>query len=305
MPKNLQLSGLMRLPNKKKTAPLLLLLTAAIWGMAFVAQRKGMEYAGPLTFNGLRFLLGALALAPYLLLSEKSKKPSEKWLQPNLLFHAALASVALFMGSSFQQIGIVYTSAGKAGFITSYYIILVPLYGLLKGNRPGINYWMGTAIVLAGLFFITRESDFSLRMGDMLVLISAIFWAMHIIVLGKISGLHNAILLAFWQFTFAGFMSLTPGLIMEPFDLIMIIEGWWPLVYAGVFSAGIGFTLQVAAQKHVKPEFTGLILSLEAAFAVLGGYLILNERMDEVALAGCALMLAGVLLTQYDKKAAD
>ena len=295
----------MRLPNKKKTAPLLLLLTAAIWGLAFVAQRKGMEYAGPLTFNGLRFLLGALALTPYVILSEKSKNLSEKWLQPNLLFHAALASVALFMGSSFQQIGIVYTNAGKAGFITSFYIILVPLFGLLKGNRPGITYWTGTAIVLAGLFFITRESDFSLRMGDMLVLISAVFWAMHIIVLGKISGLHNAILLAFWQFTFAGFMSLTPGLILEPFDLTMIIEGWWPLVYAGVFSAGIGFTLQVAAQKHVKPEHTGLILSLEAAFAVLGGYLILNERMDEVALAGCALMLAGVLLAQYRKNTTE
>lgn len=295
----------MRLPTREKTAPLLLLLTAAIWGMAFVAQRKGMEYVGPLTFNGLRFLLGALALTPFILFSKKTKSPEGQWLKPNLLFHATLASVALFMGSSFQQIGIVYTIAGKAGFITSFYIVLVPLYGLLKGNQPGVTYWTGTAIVLAGLFFITRESDFSLRMGDLLVLISAIFWAMHIIVLGKISGLHNVFLLAFWQFAFAGLMSLTPGLILEPFDLALIIKGWWPLVYAGVFSAGIGFTLQVAAQKHVKPEFTGLILSLEAAFAVIGGYLILNERMDKGALAGCVLMLSGVLLAQYRKNTAD
>lgn len=208
------------------------------------------------------------------------------------------------MGSAFQQLGIVYTTAGKAGFITSFYIVLVPLYGLLKGKQPGLVYWVGTAIVLAGLFLITRETDFSLRMGDMLVLISAVFWAMHILILGKISGMHNAILLAFWQFSFAGILSLTPGLILEPFDLARLVEGWWPLLYAGVFSAGIGFTLQVAAQKHVKPEYTGLILSSEAAFAVIGGYLILGERLERATLAGCALMLIGLLMAQYRKQVA-
>lgn len=287
--------------NKKQLAPWLLLLTAMIWGMAFVAQRKGMEYAGPLTFNGLRFLLGAAALIPFLIIKQKRGSLAELWLQPKLLLHAFLASIPLFLGSAFQQIGIVYTTAGKAGFITSFYIVLVPFYGLLRGNRPGLTYWMGTVVVLAGLFFLTRETDFSLRMGDMLVLISAVFWSMHIIILGKVSAIHNAILLAFWQFSFAGIFSLIPGLMLEPIDVSLLAQGWWPLIYAGIFSAGIGFTLQTAAQKHVKPEFTGLILSLEALFAVLGGFLILSERMDGVALAGCALMLAGLFLAQYQQ----
>ncbi len=289
----------MSLMNKEKTAPLLLLLTAVIWGMAFVAQRKGMEYAGPLTFNGLRFMLGALALSPFIFFSKNHNYPYRNWFHPKLLFHAAMASMALFLGSAFQQLGIVYTTAGKAGFITSFYIVLVPLYGMLKGKQPGSVYWMGTAVVLAGLFLITRETDFSLRMGDMLVLISAVFWSMHILILGKISGMHNAILLAFWQFSFAGILSLSPGLILEPLDLARLLDGWWPLVYTGVFSAGIGFTLQVAAQKHVKPKYTGLILSLEAAFAVIGGYLILGERLEPTAVAGCVLMLIGLLMAQY------
>ncbi|HMM12851.1 MAG TPA: DMT family transporter [Bacteroidales bacterium] len=287
--------------DKKRLAPWLLLLTAAIWGMAFVAQRKGMEYAGPLTFNGLRFLLGALALVPFIIRYRSSVRPEAHWFNPRLLLHAAMASVALFLGSAFQQVGIVYTTAGKAGFITSCYIVLVPFYGLLTGNRPGMAYWSGTAIVLAGLFLLTRETDFNLRMGDMLVLISAVFWAMHIIVLGKVSALHHVVLLAFWQFIFAGFLSLVPGLLLEPFDGSMLLRGWWPLVYAGVFSAGIGFTLQVAGQKHVKPELTGLILSFEALFAVLGGFLVLGERLDVYALTGCALMLAGLLLAQYQR----
>lgn len=287
--------------NKKRFAPWLLLLTAIIWGMAFVAQRKGMEYAGPLTFNGLRFILGATALFPFLMINQKHGRLSGLWLQPRLLLHAFLASIPLFLGSAFQQIGIVYTTAGKAGFITSFYIVLVPFYGLLKGNRPGMAYWMGTVVVLTGLFFLTRETDFSFRMGDMLVLISAVFWAMHIIILGKVSAIHNAILLAFWQFSFAGVFSLIPGIILEPIDASLLAQGWWPLIYAGVFSAGIGFTLQTAAQKYVKPEFTGLILSFEALFAVLGGFLILSERMDGVALSGCALMLVGLLLAQYQQ----
>jgi drug/metabolite transporter (DMT)-like permease len=285
----------------KQLAPWLLLLTAIIWGLAFVAQRKGMESAGPLTFNGLRFLLGALALVPIILFYNKPHQITKQWLQPRLLFHALLVSVALFFGSVFQQIGIVYTSAGKAGFITSFYFVLVPFYGLLKGRHQGATYWLGTMVVLAGLFLLTRENDFDLRMGDMLVLISAVFWAMHIIVLGSVSSVHNAILLAFWQFIFAGLFSLIPGLLLEPFNAPMLLRGWWPLVYSGVFSAGIGFTLQVAAQKHVKPEHTGLILCLEALFAVFGGFLLLGERMDAAALAGCVLMLSGLLLAQYQR----
>ncbi|MBK9292773.1 MAG: DMT family transporter [Bacteroidetes bacterium] len=292
----------MESPLKARVAPWLLLLTSAIWGMAFVAQRKGMEFHGPLTFNGLRFLLGALTLLPFVVLRKQNANTVSWWRNPVLLLHALMASVALFLGSAFQQVGIVYTTAGKAGFITSFYIVLVPFYGLLKGNTPGLRYWVGTAVVLAGLFLLTKEPELNLRMGDMLVLISAVFWAMHIIILGKISAFHNPITLAFWQFTFAGLFSLVPGLLLEPFATDQLLQSWWPLIYAGVFSAGIGFTLQVAAQQHVKPEYTGLILSLEALFAVLGGFLILNEKMDSAALAGCALMLAGLFLAQFQPK---
>lgn len=288
---------------KRKTfAPWLLLLTSAIWGMAFVAQRKGMEFSGPLTFNGLRFLLGALVLVPFMLVQSSYRGQIKQLFNPLLLMHGLLVSVALLLASAFQQIGIVYTTAGKAGFITSFYIVIVPFYGLLKGNRPGGVYWLGTTLVVAGLYLLTRETDFNLRMGDMLVLISAVFWAMHILIISKVSAVHNVTLLAFWQFVFAGLFSLLPGLLLEPFDGARLIRGWWPLVYAGIFSAGIGFTLQIAAQRHVKPEITGLILSLEAFFAVVGGYFILGERLDMTALSGCGLMLVGVILAQSPDK---
>jgi drug/metabolite transporter (DMT)-like permease len=278
-------------------AIVMLWITAAIWGFAFVAQRAGMEFIGPFTFNGIRFLLGSASLLPLIFwMKFKQKSPSAK--QNNILKGGLLAGTVLFIGASLQQAGMVYTTAGKAGFITGFYVILVPLIGIFIGQHITRILWMGAFIALAGLYLLTIDGPFILQFGDLLILLSAFFWAIHVQLINKLVDTHSALPLSAFQFAVCGILSLTMAFIFETITLQTILQATWPLLYGGLMSVGIAYTMQVVAQQHVHPVYATIILSFESVFAVLGGWLLLNEILSLRNLAGCILMLAGMVIVQ-------
>jgi drug/metabolite transporter (DMT)-like permease len=278
-------------------AIIMLWITAAIWGFAFVAQRAGMEFIGPFTFNGIRFLLGSVSLLP-LIFWLKYKRKSDPTKQKNNLKGGLLAGLVLFIGASLQQAGMVYTTAGKAGFITGFYVILVPLIGLFIGQRITRLLWMGAFIALAGLYFLTINGPFVLQKGDLLILLSSFFWAIHVQLINKLVDTHAALPLSAFQFAICGLLSLTTGLLFETITLTTLLQATWPLLYGGFMSVGIAYTMQVVAQQHVHPAYASIILSFETVFAVIGGWLLLNEIMSLRNVAGCVLMLSGIVVVQ-------
>lgn len=292
--------------SRNVRADLILLLVAVIWGFGFVAQRVGMDDLGPFGFNGSRFLLGALSLLPLLLVFKA--KPGQGDIG-KLLKGGVLAGLFLFVGASLQQVGLLYTTAGNAGFITGLYIILVPVIALCWGQKTGLNTWSGALLAVSGLYLLSVNEDFSINYGDMLELIGALFWAGHVLLIGKLSPQMDSLRLSVVQFVVCALLCLGVSLIWEPGTLTTtnLVGAWQPIVYAGVFSVGIAYTLQVVAQKDAPASHAAIILSLEAAFAALGGWWLLDEHLDGRALTGCGLMLAGMLLSQlpiFDRKAA-
>lgn len=278
-------------------AIIMLWVTAAIWGFAFVAQRAGMEFIGPFTFNGIRFLLGSASLVP-LIFWMKYKKASPSAKQKNILKGGLLAGLVLFIGASLQQAGMVYTTAGKAGFITGFYVILVPLIGIFIGQHITKLLWIGAFIALAGLYLLTVNGPFILQKGDFLILLSALFWAIHVQLINKLVDTHAALPLSAFQFAICGILSLTTGFIFETITINTILQAIWPLLYGGLMSVGIAYTMQVVAQQHVHPAYASIILSFETVFAVIGGWLLLNEMLSLRSLAGCLLMLTGIIIVQ-------
>jgi drug/metabolite transporter (DMT)-like permease len=279
----------------------LLLVAAAIWGFTFVAQRVGMEYVGPFTFNGVRFLLGALSLLPVLyyfenLSGRRLSAPSHDF--GFLLRWGLAAGVLLFCGSSLQQIGLVYTTAGKAGFITGLYIIIVPMLGLIWRQQTRISTWIGAVVAVIGLYFLSITENFGLAYGDFLELIGAFFWAGHVLLIGWLSPKVHALRLSVLQFTCCALLSLIAALMFEEIDPAAVQAAAVPIFYAGILSVGIAYTLQVVAQRNAPAAHAAIILSLEAVFAVLGGWLLLQETLSSRGLLGCGLMLAGMLISQ-------
>jgi len=278
-------------------AIIMLWITAAIWGFAFVAQKAGMEFIGPFTFNGIRFLLGSISLLPLIFwMRYKQKSPDKK--SRNIIKGGLLAGAVLFVGASLQQAGMVYSEAGKAGFITGFYVILVPLIGIFIGQHITKLLWMGALIALAGLYLLTINGPFVLQKGDFLILLSAFFWAAHVQIINKLVDTHSALPLSAFQFAVCGILSLITGFYIESITLDTILLAIWPLLYGGLMSVGIAYTMQVVAQQHVHPAYASIILSFETVFAVLGGWLLLNEMLSLRNLAGCLLMLAGILIVQ-------
>ncbi len=279
----------------------LLLLTAAIWGCAFVAQRVGMDHVGPYTFNGVRFALGALALIPLIRYLDTQKKgknllPAAGW--RTYLLSGAIAGVALFAGASLQQIGLVYTTAGKAGFITGLYVVIVPLLGLFFRQRPGASTWAGALMAAVGMYFLSVTEDFTIAYGDVLELIGAFFWAGHVLIIGWLSPRLDPVRLAAFQFAACSLLSLGAAVALEPITTQGLMGASWAILYGGLMSVGVAYTLQVVAQRQAPPAHAAIILSLESVFAALAGWLLLAEVLDERALIGCGLMLAGMLLSQ-------
>lgn len=304
----------------KKTewkSPALLFLTAVVWGVAFVAQSVGMDYVGPFTFNCIRCLIGAVVLVPCIwFLDGWKQRPDgascgrEAAGAPggaSAGSHALLAGgiccgLALFVASNLQQIGIQYTTVGKAGFITALYIVMVPVFGIFLKKRAGIRVWVSVALAVAGLYLLCITDRLALGKGDILVLLCAVVFAVHILVVDHFSAKADGVRMSCIQFLVCGLLSGVCMLITEHPEMRLILQAWQPILYAGVFSCGVGYTLQIVGQKGTDPTVASLILSLESVVSVLAGWLLLGQRLSVRELGGCALMFAAILLAQMPER---
>lgn len=276
---------------------LLLLLAAAIWGFAFVAQRVGMEHVGPFLFNGVRFFLGSMSLLPLIWYFRNDPHTTRAGLKNEILAGLLCGSV-LFAGASLQQIGLIYTTAGKAAFITGLYLVLVPVIGIFLGQSAGRYTWLGCILAATGLYFLSIKGTLSIQLGDLLQLIGALFWTVHILIIGYFSRRVDVLKLSCFQFLTCALLSLITAAFTETIALSSLTAAIVPLLYGGFCSVGIAYTLQVVGQKHAPPASAAIILSMETVFAAIGGYLILGERLAPQEFAGCVMMFTGMMVSQ-------
>ena len=286
---------------------IMLLLTAFIWGTAFVAQSVGMDYLGPFTFNGVRSLIGGVALLPCIwLLRMLNKKEDEQKVQrekKNLIQGGIACGLLLFAASSLQQIGIQYTSAGKSGFITAFYIVIVPVLGIFLHKKIGWKVWIAVLLALAGLYFLCITEKFTIGKGDILIFLCALVFSLHIMVIDYFSPKVDGVKMSCIQFFVCGIVSIPFMFVLETPNVTDIVAGWMPLLYAGVLSCGVAYTLQIIGQKNVNPAIASLILSLESCFSVLAGWAVLGEHLSARESVGCILMFVVIILAQLpDKK---
>ena len=288
-------------PGRPLVSESLLLLASAIWGFAFVAQRVAMDHIGPFTFNAVRFALGSLPMLALIALARRRGNAGHAPDRPplrGLLLSGLAAGALLYGGASLQQLGIVHTTAGKAGFITGLYVIIVPILGLLWKMHPRPTVWAGAVLGIVGLFLLSVTEHFTIALGDSLVLAGAFFWAGHVILVGWLIRRIDVGTLAFLQFTTCAVLSFLTALVVEDIRIDGIIAAAWPILYGGLISVGIAYTLQLIGQRRTPPSHAAIILGLEAVFAAVGGWAVLNETLSSRALAGCSLMLAGVIVSQ-------
>ena len=293
----------MNLTLKKWKSPLLLLLTATIWGVAFVAQSVGMDYVEPFTFNGVRNLLGALVLLPVIYgMSGKKAAAVEKKDTRTLWLGGVLCGLCLCVASSLQQIGIQYTTAGKAGFLTAMYIIMVPVFGLFLKKK--CSPFVGISIVLAtvGLYLLSIKEGFNIGKGDIYVILCAVVFSMHILVIDYFAPKCNGVKLSCIQFLVCGVLCSVIALVVEEPTISGILAAWLPIAYAGVMSCGVAYTLQIIGQKGMNPTVASLILSLESVISVLAGWLLLNQTLSVKEIIGCVIMFAAIILAQLPTK---
>ncbi|MDD4565358.1 MAG: DMT family transporter [Eubacteriales bacterium] len=306
--------------REKLVGNMLLMLTSILWGSAFVAQRVGMDYVGPLTFGAVRFILAALVLIPVIHFFEKGiRKKLEKAAgtvqkkipffpedidERNTLIKAGVVcGCVIFCGTTLQQFGLVFTTAGKAGFITALYIVLVPIFSLFLRRIPSLKCWIGVAFGAVGLYFLTITEEFTIAFGDLVVLIGAGFWAVHLLAIDYfISRKVDALKLSFLQFSVCAILSTIAALIFQEISIKAIIACTIPILYAGVLSGGVGFTLQIIGQKHTNPTVASLLLSMEAVFGALFGFLLLDEIMNMREIFGCILMFSAIIISQLPDK---
>ena len=285
--------------TKTLQSDLLLLVAAFLWGTTFVAQRTAMDHLGPMLYNGLRFALGAATLFPVMLASRAGGGTGgDRRGGPILLWGGILAGLALFGGASMQQMGLVYTTAGKAGFITSLYVVLVPIAGLFLGHRCGLTVWLGAILAVAGLYFLSAAESLTIARGDLFVLIGAFFWTFHVHLIGYLARRADPLRIAGIQFLACSALSLLVAVLHEEISLAAIRAATIPILYAGIFSAGIAFTLQIVCQRTSPPAHAAIVMSLETVFAALAGYLMLDERLSSRDVVGCVLMFTGMVVVQ-------
>ena len=296
--------------SKKMQSNILLLITAAIWGSAFVAQKSGMDYIGPFTYNGIRTFIGGLVLIPVIMLLSRGKKEepvlieAEKQKQNKLLLIGGICcGSVLFVASMLQQFGVMYTTAGKAGFITTLYVVMVPIVSVLIGKKVRAIMWLCVAMGAAGLYLLCMtDASFKLGLGDTLVLLCAVGFTGHIMVIDYFSPKVDGVKLSCIQFLFAGALGIICMFIFEEPDINAILQCWLPILYAGVLSSGVGYTLQIVAQRHAEPTVASLLMSLESVFAVIAGAILLHETMSVRELSGCAVIFAAVIIAQLPSK---
>ncbi len=284
---------------------LILLLTATIWGVAFVSQSVGMDYVGPFTFNGIRSLLGAAVLIPVIFLLKKMREKEEKTEDRKTLFTGGICcGVILAVASSLQQFGIQYTTVGKAGFITAMYIILVPLFGFFLKKRVGLKVGISVVVAVAGLYLLCMTESLHPEAGDVLVFLCAIVFSFHIMVVDHFSPLVDGVKMSCVQFLTCGILCSVCMFLFEKPELSMILAAWKPILYAGVLSCGAGYTLQIIGQKGMNPTVASLIMSLESVISVLAGFVLLQEVLSARELLGCVLMFGAIILAQLPEKRA-
>lgn len=286
--------------------PLILLVTALIWGFAFVAQSVGMDYVGPFTFNCVRNILGGLVLLPVIAVigvfrkkDSQAEKTDVNTDNKTLLTGGVLCGISLMAASTFQQFGIMYTSVGKAGFLTALYIIIVPVLGLLLGKKCGSRVWVGVVLALIGFYLLCMTGgSFAIEKGDVYLVVSAFLFAIQILAVDKYSPLVDCVKMACIQFFVCGVLSGVFMLIFEGFNISGVMAAAVPILYAGILSCGAGYTLQIIGQKNYNPAIASLIMSLESVFSVLGGWFILHQTMSVREYAGCAVIFIAVILAQ-------
>jgi drug/metabolite transporter (DMT)-like permease len=287
--------------SKETRSSILLFITAVIWGVAFVAQRNGMDYMGAFLFNGVRFLLGGAVLIPVTLFWEREAGQPENKIRLRTTYMAgALVGLVLFSAASLQQVGIMITmSASKAGFITGLYIVLTPILGIFIGKKTRIPTWLGTLLALGGLYLLSAPEGLgSVGWGDAALIACAFFWAIHILAVDHFAGRVYAIRLSIVQFMVCAALSMVCAFFTEPVTAQILWEGRVPILYSGLLSVGIAFTLQVVGQKHVAPAKAALIFSTESLFGAIGAAVLIHEILDGRSYVGCALIFAGILVSQ-------
>lgn len=295
---------------------MLLLLTAAIWGVAFVAQSVGMDYVGPFTFNTVRSLLGGIVLIPCIVLLKRIDVGSKDTAgaaehasgypagQRKVLLTGGVAcGVLLCIASNLQQFGIMYTSVGKSGFITAMYIVLVPVLGIFLKKKAGIKIWCSVAIAVGGLYLLCMtDSGFSIQKGDLLLLLGAVIFSFHILTIDYFSPKVDGVKMSCIQFFTCGILSMVCMFLFEQPQIGAILQAWMPIVYAGVLSCGVAYTLQIVGQKGMNPTVASLILSMESVISVIAGWLILHQKLSGRELLGCVLMFAAIILVQLPER---
>lgn len=282
---------------------IMLLITSLIWGTAFVAQSEGMNYVEPFTYNAMRTLLGGVVLIPVMILFRFSDKRNGKEKSScslkNTVIGGICCGVALFIASSFQQAGIAQTTAGKAGFVTALYIVIVPMIGILLHKKMPLRMWLFIAIALAGFWLLCIKQDIGISSGDLLVFFGAIFFAVHITVIDYFNQKNtDGVLMSCIQFFTAGLLMLICMFIFEKPTIPNIIGAGGTILYAGILSCGVAYTLQILGQKHTNPTLATMLMSLESVFAALSGWLILGEKLSIKEFIGCVLIFAAVILAQ-------
>lgn len=291
----------------------LLLLTAIIWGGAFVSQSVGMEYVQPFTFNGVRSIIGGLVLIPCIAVlnhTDKKKKDNQDGLSldetkrqnKELLIGGICCGVVLCFASSFQQFGIQYTTVGKAGFITAFYIIIVPILGLFFKKKCGISVWIGVILALFGLYYLCMNESLSIQKGDFFVFVCAILFSIHIMVIDHFTQRVDGVKMSCIQFFVCGILCLIAMFLFESPQVPDILAAWKPILYAGVMSCGVAYTLQIVGQKGMNPTIASLILSLESVVSVLAGMLLLNQHLSGREILGCIFMFAAIVMAQLPER---
>lgn len=295
--------------KKQIRGSLLLLLTALIWGSAFVAQKKGMDHVGPLTYNAIRMLIGGFVLMPVIAVLDRNRTKAEKEKirssRKHLLLGGFCCGLCLLGGSNFQQIGLYYTSAGKGGFITALYVVMVPIFSFfLFRKRVPILGWLSVLVAIVGFYLlcIHKGEGFNIGFGEWMVLICAVIYSFHILAADHFSPLVDGVRLSCLQFLFVGGISMVGMFLFENPSLSAIWDARISILYAGVLSCGVAYTLQIVAQKDVPPFIATLIMSLESVFSALAGWLIMGDHMSTREFCGCVIVFAGVIMAQLPDK---